>query len=596
MTETGSTVPPAGGHDENARLSAIDRYGLRPGIRDASFDGVVRLAVTIFRVPIAFVALVGREKIWFASTLGCPDDDVAREGAFCASAIESDRVMVVPDATKDPRFRDNPMVTGAGIRFYAGAPIRTPEGHRVGTLCVLDVQPRQIDPEHVDALGTLADQASVSIATRRHSVGLRHQKALLELASTDLSQRRPAVRRIVETAARVLDVERIGLWFFNEDRSAIVAENIYIASENLHRGAQSLLAKDYPRYFAALEESRTIAAHDSRVDPRTSEFNNTYAGPLDVRAMLDVPVRREGRVIGVMCNEQLGRDRIWSTEDQEFAASLADLVGTAIEASERRRTEEELRELTATLEHRVAERTADLEVTNRALVQAVSDLEAFCYSVSHDLRAPLRVINGFATMLDELDTFGSHDEARHGVSRIRENTNRMSELLDDLLAFFRLGRRGIEATDLDLDEVLRETVAALRLESSGADLSFAPLGAAVGDRALLADVFGNLLTNAVKFSARRPAPRIEVGREDLDGRIAYFVRDNGVGFHLDHAGRLFEPFQRLHAADGYEGTGVGLAIVRRIVERHGGRVWAESSPSRGSTFRFTLGTVQAEPR
>jgi light-regulated signal transduction histidine kinase (bacteriophytochrome) len=167
----------------------------------------------------------------------------------------------------------------------------------------------------------------------------------------------------------------------------------------------------------------------------------------------------------------------------------------------------------------------------------------------------------------------------------------MPALLHDLLAFSRRGRRAIAATRIDLDEVLRDTMAALRLEKSGVEFALAPLGQAVGDRALLADVFGNLLANAVKFSARRPAPRVEVGREETGGEPVWFVKDNGVGFRLDHATRLFEPFQRLHAADGYEGTGVGLAIVRRIVERHGGRVWAESSPSRGSTFRFTLGRI-----
>lgn len=574
---------------EDQRLEALDRYGLRGGQVDSAFDGLVRVAAVALDVPIAFVAMVGRERIWFTSAIGCPTDDVQREGAFCSSAIESDEALVVPDARADERFRNNPMVTGpAGIRFYAGAPVRTPEGHRVGTLCVLDTRVRTLSDVQRDALRALADQASGNVATRRQSVGLRYQKALLELASTDLSHREPAVRRIAETAASVLDVERIGLWFFDESRSSIVAENVYVATENLHRGAADLTAADYPRYFAALEESRTIAAHDARTDSRTSEFNRTYSNPLDVRSMLDVPIRREGRVIGVLCNEQVGRDRVWSADDQEFAASLADLVGTMIEASERRRTEGELRALTATLERRVAERTDELELANRALVQAVSDLEAFCYSVSHDLRAPLRVINGYATMLDESGSFGADTDARVGVLRIRDNTNRMSELLDDLLSFFRLGRRAIDPGPVDLDDVVRETMAVHRLDEAGVEFEFGPLGRVLGDRALLADVFGNLLTNAVKFSARRPAPRVEVGRENRNGHAVIFVRDNGVGFHLDHATRLFEPFQRLHAADGYEGTGVGLAIVRRIVERHGGRVWAESSPSRGSTFRFTL--------
>lgn len=585
-----ATVAGQAGRAEAERIAALDRYRLGRGQGGAeSFDDIVSLAARFFDAPIAFVAMVGRDRIWFVAAQGCPTDDVEREGAFCGCAIESDEGMVVHDAAADPRFASSPMVTGpAGIRFYAGAPITTPDGYRLGTLCVLDNKPREFSARDLDVLKALARQASANVATRQHSVSLGHRKALLELASTDLSDRRAAVRRIVEAAAKVLDVERIGLWFLNEDRTAIVCEDLYVAPEGLHRGAASLAAADYPRYFAALEESRTIAAHDARSDPRTSEFNAKYSIPIDVRAMLDVPLRREGRVVGVMCNEQVGRDRTWSAEDQDFAASLADLVGTAMEASERRRTEDELRQLTATLEQRVAERTNDLESANLALVQAVSDLEAFCYSVSHDLRAPLRVINGFATMLDELSAFPEQDDARVAVTRIRENTNRMSELLDDLLSFFRLGRRVLELGDVDMDDVVRETVTTLRLDDAGVELDIAPLGRVPGDRALLADVFGNLLANAVKFSARRPAPRVEVRRSDDHGEAVFSVKDNGVGFHLDHASKLFEPFQRLHAADGYDGTGVGLAVVRRIVERHGGRVWAESSPSRGSTFRFTL--------
>jgi signal transduction histidine kinase len=141
---------------------------------------------------------------------------------------------------------------------------------------------------------------------------------------------------------------------------------------------------------------------------------------------------------------------------------------------------------------------------------------------------------------------------------------------------------------VDMNELVRETLTTLALDTMRTEFTCEPLQPVEGDRALLADVVANLLTNAFKFSARRPSPRVEMGCETANGEVIFYVRDNGVGFAPEHAGRLFEPFQRLHAADGYEGTGVGLAIVRRILERHGGRVWAESSPTRGSTFRFSL--------
>lgn len=426
-----------------------------------------------------------------------------------------------------------------------------------------------------------ADQAS---AERERSRG----RVLLDLVRTDLSQRSEAVRRIVEAAANTLDVDRVGLWFYDESRTAIVVEDLYLKAEDRHESGARLTAGEYPRYFAALADSRGIAAEDAARDPRTSEFSKSYLEPHQVHSMLDVPVRSEGAVVGVLCHECVGERRAWSEADREFAASLADLVGIVVEASRRRRTEEELRELAASLERRVAERTEELQESNRALVRAIADLEAFCYSVSHDLRAPLRVINGYASLLQGSALAASDADAGESAARIRENTNRMSQLLDGLLGFFRLGRRPMEPTRVDMNVLLRDARRTLHAESTSIEFTADALEPVDGDPALLTDVLVNLLSNAFKFSARRTSPRVHVGCEVVGDEIVYQVRDNGVGFRVDHAARLFEPFQRLHAADGYDGTGVGLAIVRRIVERHGGRVWAEASPSAGATFYFAM--------
>ncbi|MFN2426132.1 MAG: ATP-binding protein [Candidatus Binatia bacterium] len=422
-----------------------------------------------------------------------------------------------------------------------------------------------------------------------------HGHAVLSLVRSDLSQRSEAIRRIVETAAHVLGVDRVGLWFFDADRTSIVVEDLYLPGEDRHESGARLTAGEYPSYFAALAESRVVAADDAGRDPRTLEFSDSYLDPLEVRSMLDVPVRSEGVVIGVLCHECVGTTREWTVEDREFAASLADLVGTVVETSRRRRTEAELRELAASLERRVAERTTDLEASNRALVGAVHDLEAFCYSVSHDLRGPLRVINGFASLLESSGLAAADPEACESVSRIRDNTNRMSQLLDGLLAFFRLGQRPIDAQRVDMDSLLRETLDALGVDPGTARLRAEPLLPAHGDPALIADVLANLLSNAFKFTSRQPAPLVEVACEAGDGEVIYHVRDNGVGFHVEHAARLFEPFQRFHSAEGYEGTGVGLAIVRRIVERHGGRVWANAVAAKGATFSFALPRCEAGP-
>jgi signal transduction histidine kinase len=228
----------------------------------------------------------------------------------------------------------------------------------------------------------------------------------------------------------------------------------------------------------------------------------------------------------------------------------------------------------------VQQRTAELTAANR-------DLEAFSYSVSHDLRAPLRSVDGFARALEE--DFGDRldREARRLLGIIQQSVRQMDQLIEDLLVFARLGRQALALGPVPLDALVHRTMDEVRLAAPGRRIEFAvdPLGTADADPVLLKQALANLLGNAVKFTRRRDAAVIEVGRRDGD---VYYVRDNGAGFDMRHAEKIFGVFQRLHRADDYEGTGVGLAIVHRIIERHGGRVWAESAPGEGATFFFTL--------
>ncbi len=574
--------------EESVRLEALRLHDLKSGENEAAFDELARLAAVLLDAPTAFFSLVDRDRIHFKARFGSAVTEAPREGSFCAATIAGEDILVVPDATLDERFRRHPMVTGEEkARFYAGVPVRTAEGYKVATLGVIDRRPRELAERERDALRSLAGQAGAQLELRRQAAQLRFQQALLELARIDLSHREIAVPRIIETSAGALEVERTGLWFFDETRTSIVVEDLFLAGSRTHTSGERLTAADYPTYFAALAESRTIAAADAATDPRTCEFYTSYLAPNNVRAMLDVPVRSEGRVVGIICYEHTGTPRVWSPNEQAYAASTADLLGTVIEASRRRRIEEDLRRLTATLERRVEERTADLENSNRDLGRALRDLEAFSYSVSHDLRAPLRVINGFASILEDADG-AAGDEVREAVARIRGNTARMSELIDDMLSFFRLGRRPLTIGTVDMNALVREVIEMLGLDDLAVAIELGDLAPAEGDKALLGDVLANLLGNATKFSARSDEPRIEVGCERGTDEVVYFVRDNGVGFHPEHASKLFQPFYRLHAAEGFEGSGVGLAIVHRIVDRHGGRVWAESTPGRGAAFFFSL--------
>jgi signal transduction histidine kinase len=237
---------------------------------------------------------------------------------------------------------------------------------------------------------------------------------------------------------------------------------------------------------------------------------------------------------------------------------------------------------------RVAEEILD---RNKQIEEANKELEAFSYSVSHDLRAPLRAMDGFSRIL--LEKYSSHlaPEALGYVGRVRANAKQMGQLIDDLLAFSRLGRQPLRREEIIPTDIIRHVLQDLQQEQAGrrAEISVGDLPPCKADPALLKQVFVNLLSNALKFTRERDVARIEVGcRQTEDGPV-YFVKDNGVGFDMRYADKLFGIFQRLHRIEEYDGTGVGLAIVQRIVHRHDGRVWAEAEVNRGATFYFTLG-------
>jgi PAS domain S-box-containing protein len=333
-----------------------------------------------------------------------------------------------------------------------------------------------------------------------------------------------------------------------------------------NRGAQEL-------YGWTAEEAIGRNAHDL--------LQSAFATPIDaVRAELLTAGRWEGEIQKRRAD---GTDVVvasrWSLRRDEQGQPVA-ILETNNDISERKRREEEVR----ALNDQLGMRTVQLEATNK-------ELEAFAYSVSHDLRAPLRHMAGFTELLQRQGASRLDEKSQRYVTMILESAKRMGSLIDDLLAFSRIGRAEAHRTTFSLQQVVQEALAEIRPETEARNIvwNVGALPMWYGDRSMVRLALANLISNAVKFTRTRPRAEIEIvcTREDRD-QVVMVVRDNGVGFDMRYVNKLFGVFQRLHAAEAFEGTGIGLATVQRIAHRHGGKAWAESVLDHGATFYLSL--------
>lgn len=403
--------------------------------------------------------------------------------------------------------------------------------------------------------------------------GEKHQKALerLVVAVQELSLARSVqdVMRIVRRAAREI-VGSDGATFILRDGA-----KCYYADEDaispLWKGQRFPLA-DCISGWAMLNRQPAVI-EDIYQDPRIP--HDAYK-PTFVKSLVMVPIRTMDPV-GAIGN-YWARRRAATAEEVRLIQALADSASVAMENVN----------VYGELERRVQARTAQLEDLNK-------ELEAFSYSVSHDLRAPLRAIAGYANILLQDFSSGLAPEAQRFLKVIQSNTSDMGQLISDLLDLSRLGRQPLATSAVDMEKLARDVFRRIQEGEPGRALRLEMnhLPAAQGDPGLLRQVWANLLSNAVKYTGPRPQALIEVAGRVENGENIYSVKDNGVGFDANYADKLFKVFQRLHTRQEFEGTGVGLAIVQRVVRRHGGRVWAASILNEGAVFSFSLPATQA---
>lgn len=654
-------LPPA----EQARLAALNEYAVLDTAPESSFDDLTQLASQICQTPIALVSLVDGTRQWFKSRVGLDASETPREVAFCAHAIlQPDQVFEVRDAHQDPRFADNPLVTGVPhVVFYAGTPLVTAERHALGTLCVIDHVPRNLTPEQHAALQALG----------RHVVHLLELRRALAQHARDEERTRQLARAVEQSPACVVMVNQTGNIDYVNPK--FVELTGYSASEVIGRNPRFLQSGNKTREEYA-ELWRTIKGGDtwhgtfcnkkkngdifweqasiSPITDANGRITHYVAVKEDITERRQVEARLHQvltlkrailehaghaiistdphgvittfnpsaeRLLGYSASEMVGRltPAVFHDVDEvvararQFSAELGEPIAPGFEvfvARARRNLANEyewtyvrkdatrvpvLLTVTA-LRDEAAQITGFLglavDITERRRAQEQlraknEELKGFAYTVSHDLKAPLRGITGYAQELTRKHQEGLSERAVFCLAQIVTASKNLDQLIEDLLKYSRLDAETPTATPVQLDTLVQSI---LRDRSHTLTELAVQLSVQVPAQQLctwergLHQVLSNLIDNAIKYSRQATPPRISIVASSADGRCQLSVADNGIGFDMKYHDRIFGLFNRLVRPTEFEGTGAGLAIVKKLIDKIGGHIHAESAPGQGATF------------
>ena len=679
--------------NESERLAALQRYKVLDTLPEREFDDLTLLAADICDTPIALVSLVDRDRQWFKARVGIDAAETLRDISFCGHVVADRSTLVVPDATQDIRFADNPLVAGEpDIRFYAGAPLVTPDDHVLGTLCVIDRKPKKLTPQQVERLEALSRMVVSHLELRRKNTELQklslvasktHNLAVVtdaqgriewanesfykltgytleeiigrkpgsflqgpETSPETVAEIREALRQKQPFAGEILNYTKAGTpyWLY------LQINPIFDATGQLtHFIAVEIDITERKRMTRELKESRQFLELVLDTVPLQLFWKDrqyvyqgcnqhwaTMAGfesPDDVVGITDdqLPWTQEERDWYLECDRNVittgqammninqsqtqadGQQkwrRVNKVPIQNATGEVVGLLGTIEDITARVEGEMALKQqLSATeaaearLKVEIAERTKALSVSEHLkarLQESNRELQDFAYVSSHDLQEPLRKIQAFGDRLKRTSNDVLSDKSKDYLDRMLNAAERAQTLINDLLSFSRVTTKAKPFDEVDLAKVLAGVLSDLeiRIEQTNATVEVDPLPVIRADALQMRQILQNLISNALKFQQTGIPPVVQVrSRLYTHASKDYCelrVIDNGIGFEQKYADRIFGIFERLHGRKEYQGSGIGLAICRKIAERHGGSLTAQSEPGQGATFVLTL-PVEGSP-